>query len=136
MKKICPQCSYMMEDYESDCPNCRYHFQTVSEKQAKVFDDAMERIQWEELKAHAADYGVNPEWPKRSRLMAAILAFILGAFGADDLYLGCGWKSFLLHITATVISIGLIGMPWGIFRGIMYLSSDEVTFQTKYKVRV
>ena len=48
----------------------------------------------------------------KNKALAAVLALFLGAWGANDFYLGYT-KTGILKIVLTIVSFGLIGGIWG-----------------------
>ena len=65
---------------------------------------------------------------KKSRVLAAVLAFFLGGLGIHKFYVGkMGWViAYLLFCWTGVPAI------IGFVEGIIYLLSDDTTFNSKY----
>lgn len=65
---------------------------------------------------------------KKSRVLAAVLAFFLGGLGIHKFYVGkMGWGiAYLLFCWTGVPAI------IGFVEGIIYLFSDDTTFNSKY----
>ena len=76
--------------------------------------------------------GVNPNWPLRSKLAAALLAFFLGGIGAHKFYMGQIGTGILFLLFCWT------GIPEviGILQGISYLVSTDANFMIRHKVRV
>lgn len=74
---------------------------------------------------------INPLWPRRSRIVAGLLAIFLGGIGAHKFYLGKIGMGFLYLLFFWT------GFPeiLGFFEGIIYLCSNEENFQLKHHVR-
>ena len=63
----------------------------------------------------------------KSRVVAGVLAIVLGAFGVHRFYLGYTGIG-LTMLLMTVLSFGLLGLVtsvWGLVEGILYLSSTK-----------
>lgn len=75
---------------------------------------------------------INPAWPIKSKVVAGILAILLGGIGIHKFYLGkigSGILYILFCWTGIPAVIGLI-------EGIMYLCSNDENFQLKHHVRI
>lgn len=74
----------------------------------------------------------------RSRIIAAVLAIVLGVFGAHKFYLGYTSVGFTILIMVLGFSwTGIIPLSLaclGVIEGILYLSQPDETFQKKYLV--
>lgn len=76
--------------------------------------------------------GINPAWPHRNKIIAALLAIFLGAFGAHKFYLGkIGMGILYLLFTWTGIPAIL-----GVIEGFIYLISGDENFSRKHRVRL
>ena len=76
--------------------------------------------------------GINPAWPIKSKLVAALLAFFLGGIGVHKFYLGqtgTGVVYLLFCWTAIPAFISF-------FEAIIYLCSSDENFQLKNHVRI
>lgn len=135
MKKICPQCGFMMDETIVNCPQCKHHFPTTEEIHEERLDQVMQKYLWSSLEVHSRG-GEIEAWPKRNRIIAAILAIFGGALAIDDFYLGRDPATLGTHLLLSFISGGAIGIIWGVIRGIMYLTCDRDAFQIKYRVRL
>ncbi len=75
---------------------------------------------------------IDPSWPVRNKLVAVLLAFLLGGLGIHKFYMnqiGMGVLYLLFFWTGIPALLGFID-------GIMYLSADDEKFQMKYHVRL
>ncbi|WP_108663245.1 NINE protein [Acuticoccus kandeliae] len=69
-----------------------------------------------------------PVYPRKNKVIAAVLAFLFGSFGAHRFYLGqIGWGILYLIFFWTVIP-GIVA----IIEGILYLAMSEEAFARKY----
>lgn len=70
----------------------------------------------------------NNEASSRNRIVAAILAILLGGLGTHKFYLGkAGWGILYFIFSWTFIPAIL-----GLFEGIIYLTMSDSEFQEKY----
>ena len=80
--------------------------------------------------------GRNPairnDWPIKNKLVAALLAILLGALGIHKFYLGENSKGILYLIFCWCYIPGILG----IIEGIQMLTSNDENFQLKYKCRL
>jgi TM2 domain-containing membrane protein YozV len=75
--------------------------------------------------------GINPAWPIKSRMAAAILAILLGGIGIQWFYLGQVGKGILSIIFCWTYIPTLIG----VITGIIMLCGNDHNFSVKYQVR-
>ena len=76
--------------------------------------------------------GVNPSWPLKDKLVAGLLGIFLGGIGVHKFYLGkvgLGIVYILFCWTGIPAIVGLI-------EGIIYLCSDDRSFEMSNHVRV
>ena len=75
---------------------------------------------------------INPAWPIRSKVVAGILALLLGGLGIHKFYLGkTGMGILYLCFSWTAIP-ALVGLV----EGSIYLCSNDESFQLKNHVRI
>lgn len=77
-------------------------------------------------------YGYNPEWPVRSRVVAALLAIFAGGLGLHKFYLGRTVQGIFYLIFCWTLIPSMIAF----FEGIGYLISTDEAFSRRYMVRV
>ena len=75
--------------------------------------------------------GINPAWPIKSKVAAAILAILFGTFGVHKFYLGQSGAGILYLLFCWT------GIPSvvGFIEGIVYLCSNEENWQKSNHVR-
>ena len=79
--------------------------------------------------AHAS---AEPEGSERDKLIAALLAFLLGPLGIHRFYLGrIGSGIAMLLLSCTVIGL-LVSVPWAFIDMIRYLVMPEREFAERY----
>jgi hypothetical protein len=68
----------------------------------------------------------------RNRLVAAVLAFVVGVFGVHRFYLGrTGSGLVMLILTCTMVGLLLTG-PWALIDMVRYLVMSDSEFETRY----
>lgn len=118
IKFRCPGCPevYSVEDRHgwetSACPKCRAEF----------------RIPGDEPMPEPP----KPRLPESKRIVAALMALFLGAFGVHKFVLGYT-KAGLIHLLLTVATCGLMKIV-GIIEGIIYLTKTDAEFVKTYQV--
>ena len=115
---ICKNCGNQMEDNAAFCTNCGTAVEAapVVEESAPVTATVVEQP------------AVAPAAPK-SKTIAVILAWFLGAFGAHNFYLGDTTKG-AIQLAITVVSCGtlaIVSAYWGMAEGIMILTGKTTT---------
>jgi TM2 domain-containing membrane protein YozV len=123
IKFRCPGCPevYSVEDRHgwetSSCPKCRADF----------------RIPGDGPMPTPEPVRVRPAGtPESKRLLAALTALFLGAFGVHKFVLGYT-KAGLIHLMLTVATCGLMKIV-GIIEGIIYLTKTDAEFVKTYQV--
>lgn len=124
IKFLCPGCPavYSVEDNKAwktgECPSCKAEF----------------RIPGDE-----PDVPPGRPTPKRSpskveskRVVAAVMAFFLGAFGVHKFVLGYT-RAGLIHLALTVLTCGFMKII-AIIEGIIYLTKTDAEFVQTYQI--
>ncbi|WP_367118149.1 TM2 domain-containing protein [uncultured Clostridium sp.] len=76
--------------------------------------------------------GINPSWPVKNKIVAALLAIFVGGLGIHKFYLG----KIGLGIVYLVLCWTCIPSFIAFIEGIIYLCSDDYKFQIKNQVRL
>lgn len=102
---------------------------TTSEMAATSKNSAVTKIRntFQTLNASRNKYRNAADKPQKDRVVAGVLAILLGAFGTQNFYLG-KYKLAVIQLLITLLSaLGLapIVAMWGIVEGIMYLFGSE-----------
>ncbi|MBQ3390305.1 MAG: TM2 domain-containing protein [Firmicutes bacterium] len=141
-EKYCPNCGTAVTETMKFCPNCGIRVEGLFEevgqqsetRQGPSFDG--QQSQAYQYANYNADYsamnGVDPNWPVRSKIAAGVLGIVLGGLGIHKFYLGkigLGIVYILFVWTGIPSIIGLV-------EGIIYLCTDDLTFQLKHRVRL
>ena len=121
-------------DGGSYCPNCGSNNKAYvppkeeepKPKEEPVFEEEPEVI----VNTHKSSRHANPEWPRKSKVGAAILALLLGGIGAQRFYLntpGVGILCILFAWTGIPALVGFI-------EGLIILVENDRDFEERYKV--
>ncbi len=119
-------------DFANDAKESASEFaDDVKEKASEFADDAKEAANdFKESWNEATNGGEN------KKILAGILAIVLGAFGVHKFILGYNKEGIIL-LAATVITCGFAGMITsivGLVEGIIYLTKTDEEFYQTYQV--
>lgn len=84
------------------------------------------------VQQQAQEDRIDPSWPVRSKTAAGLLAIFLGGIGVHKFYLGKVLQGVLYLLFCWTYIPSLVGF----IEGIIYLSSSDVSFQLKNRVRI
>lgn len=122
----CPQCGAPLDPGVSECRFCGEKFSAPQAEvpQQVVFQQAPPQPVYVSA--------INPAWPKKNKEAAGILAIFLGGLGIHKFYLGKVGMGILYLLFCWT------GIPElaGFIEGIIYLCSDDESFQLKHHVRL
>lgn len=124
MNTLCPQCGAPVSD---DAKKCEYCGAAIVKPQTAAPEP--ERV------VYVNQSTTNPEranWPIKSKIVAGILALLLGSIGVHKFYLGQTGKGILYLLFCWTYIPGIIAF----IEGIMILCSNDENFQIKYKCRI
>ena len=128
MEKFCSQCGAPIEATSENCQYCGASTGYVPPK-------AQPQPQYTPQYSQPVQQG-NPailsSWPIKNKIVAALLAILLGALGIHKFYLGQGGKGILYILFCWTYIPGILGL----IEGIMILTSNDENFQLKYKCRL
>ena len=127
MSSLCPQCGAPVSQNATKCEYCGAAITTAQPAQSQAAQPQVVYVQQQPA--------VNAEranWPVKNKIVAAILAILLGGLGIHKFYLGQGGKGVLYLLFCWTYIPAFIGLIEGI---IMLTSSDE-NFMVKYKCRL
>ena len=147
--RICPQCGAPVSHTAEECEYCGTYIGKVQNRNASDASSSQNTAgrassgspggpqAWqgpymtpEELRLY--QLGINPAWPRRSKVLAALFAIFLGGLGIHWFYLG--------HVARGVVYLLFMwtGIPWiiGLCEGIYFLASGDIKFQRHYRVRL
>lgn len=132
MSNLCPQCGAPVDAASSKCEYCGA---SLTPAQPVQPIQAAQPVQQPVQTVYVQQPAVNAEranWPIKSKIVAGILAILLGSLGIHKFYLGQKGKGilYLLFFWTYVPSI------LGFIEGIMILCSNDENFQIKYQCRI
>lgn len=127
MSVLCPQCGAPAQEGAAKCEYCG----AAIAQQAQPAQTAQPVQQVVYVQQNTA----NPEranWPIKSKIVAGILAILLGGLGVHKFYLGQTGKGILYLIFCWAYIPAILSF----IEGIMILCSNDENFQIKYKCRI
>ena len=142
--KVCPKCGALFAPSATECKFCGEKLvdqQMTQLGQAQPVYNQMPQQQPQiiiqltmpqEEPQQVSPYGIDPEWPVKSKKVAGFLAIFFGTIGSHKFYLGKFIKG-LLYIAFSWTAVPTI---LGVIEGITYLCSSDKAFQLKHHVRI
>ena len=127
MSVLCPQCGAPANEGAAKCEYCGA---TIAQAAAP----AQPQAQPQQV-VYVQQNSANPEranWPIKNKIVAAILAIILGGLGIHKFYLGQTGKGILYLVFCWTYVPAFLAF----IEGIMILCSNDENFQIKYKCRI
>ena len=117
---LCPQCGAPVNANATKCEYCG----------AAIAQAAQPQQQGQPQVVYVQQPASN--LPVKSKIVAALLAILLGGLGIHKFYLGQNGKGVLYLLLCWTYVPGILG----IIEGIMILTSTDQKFQEKYKCRI
>lgn len=129
---MCPQCGAPIEPSASECKFCgeKLALQQINQQQNMQQPQTVYIQQQPTQTVYQS--GINPSWPIKNKIVAAILAIFLGGIGIHKFYLGnigMGIVYLIFFWTGIPALVGFI-------EGIVYLCSNDENFQLTNHVRL
>ena len=135
----CPQCGAPNELNSTQCKYCGEALvaktvapppqqQNVQQPVFQQAPSANDNVQY----ASEQSSGINSAWPIKSKVAAGLLGIFLGGLGIHKFYLGKIGMGILYLVLCWTYIPAIIGF----IEGIIYLASDDHTFQVKHQVRL
>ena len=135
-EKFCPNCGTPVTSEINYCPNCGIRVDSLFDEERRQEYTRQGPAMDSQQAAGQANYyemnGVDPNWPVKSKIAAGVLGIVLGGLGIHKFYMGkigLGIVYILFCWTGIPSIIGLV-------EGIIYLCTDDLTFQLKHRVRL
>lgn len=135
---VCPQCGAPLDPGARECKFCgeKLAQQQVNQQANQSVPQPAPQPQPVYIQQPAPQpvyvTAINPAWPVKSKIVAGILALLLGGLGIHKFYLGkIGMGILYLCFCWTGVP-GVIGF----IEGIIYLLSNDENFQLKHHVRI
>ncbi|MBQ7036537.1 MAG: NINE protein [Clostridia bacterium] len=129
MSKLCPQCGAPAPENTTKCEYCGA---AIANNTTSATAQPAPQPQVVYVRQ---PQGVNPEranWPVKNKVVAALLAILLGSLGIHKFYLGQSGKGVLYLLFFWTYIPSLLGL----IEGITILCSNDENFQIKYKCRI
>lgn len=127
MSVYCPQCGAPAGAGATKCEYCGAAIQQA----APQYQAQPQQPQQVVYVQSAANDG-RANWPVKNKIVAAILALLLGGLGIHKFYLGQSGKGILYLIFCWTYIPSILAF----IEGIMMLCSNDENFQIKYKCRL
>ena len=129
---VCPQCGAPLDPGARECKFCGEKIAVQQAQQQMYGQQPQPQVVIQQVQQPAYVSGINPAWPIKSKIVAGILALLLGGLGIHKFYLGkVGMGVLYLCFCWTGIP-ALIAFV----EGIIYLCSNDENFQLKNHVRI
>ncbi len=126
MSVLCPQCG---APAQAGATKCEYCGAAIAQNAQPVQQAQPQQV------VYVQQNTVNPEranWPIKNKIVAALLALILGGLGIHKFYLGQSGKGVIYLIFCWTYIPAILGF----IEGITILCSNDENFQIKYKCRI
>ena len=135
----CPQCGAPLDPQATECKFCgeklavQQAAQQFQQQSQQYQQQPQPQVVIQQVAPQPVYYSaINPAWPVKSKVVAGVLALLLGGLGVHKFYMGkigMGILYLLFCWTGIPAIIGFI-------EGIIYLCSNDENFQLKHHVRI
>lgn len=130
MSVYCPQCGAPAQEGSAKCEYCGAALaQPAQPAQPAYQAQPAQRVVYVQQPAVNAE---RANWPIKNKIVAALLAILLGGLGIHKFYLGQNGKGILYLIFCWTYIPGILSF----IEGIIMLCSNDENFQIKYKCRL
>ncbi len=126
---LCPQCGAPVNPNDAKCEYCGA---TINQNADKPQAQPQEKIVYVREPAAASANPERSNWPIKNKIVAAVLAILLGGIGVHKFYLGQTGKGILYILFCWTYIPAIIG----VIEGVIMLCSNDENFQIKYKCRL
>ena len=131
MDAICPKCGAPVKAGATTCEYCGASVQAAPTTTATVNQQGQPTVIVVNQQPQQ-NPAINPAWPIKNKIVAALLAILLGSLGIHEFYLGRTGKGILMLVFFWTYIPGIIGLV----QGIIMLTSNDENFQLKYHCRL
>lgn len=125
----CPQCGAPIDAAATKCEYCGAPLTPTATPQPKP---QPQPAYTQPTYAQPAHYDDRRNWPVKSKIVAGVLALLLGGLGVHKFYLGKTGLGILYLLFCWTYIPGIIGF----IEGIMILTSNDENFQIKNRCRL
>lgn len=127
MAVYCPQCGAPVNAVDGKCEYCG----AVVPNVAPVQPQAQAQPQPQVVYVQQPVYSERSNWPIKSKVIAGVLALLLGGIGVHKFYLGKTGMGVLYLLFSWTLIPGFVSF----IEGIILLCSSDENFEIKYKCR-
>lgn len=127
MAVYCPQCGAPVNAVDGKCEYCG----AVVPNAAPVQPQAQAQPQPQVVYVQQPVYSERSNWPIKSKVIAGVLALLLGGIGVHKFYLGKTGMGVLYLLFSWTLIPGFVSF----IEGIILLCSSDENFEIKYKCR-
>ena len=136
--QYCPRCGSPCEAGAAFCSKCGSALnrdpQSQQTYQEPPYQQQYQQYQqpYQQTNYYVNNYHIDPCWPYKSKIAAGLLGIFLGGLGIHKFYLGQTGMGILYLVLCCTGIPAIIGF----IEGIVYLCTDDHTFQMKYRCRL
>ncbi len=133
-ENVCTQCGAPLDASAEACKYCgeKIVIKPQAQEAAPQAQQGNPTVIIQQAPQQVYVSGINPAWPKKSKIVAGILAILLGGLGIHKFYLGKVGMGILYLIFCWTWIPGIVGFV----EGIIYLCTSDENFQLKHHVRI
>lgn len=128
MDNLCPQCGAPVDANSTKCQYCGAALTPKAAPAAAQPNVVYVPVQ----NATASNSAISNSWPIKNKMVAGLLAILLGGLGIHKFYLGNNFKGILYIVFCWCYIPAILGL----IEGIQILCSNDENFQLKYKCRI
>ena len=126
MNNLCPQCGAPVN---ASATKCEYCGAAITPAQPVQTAQPVQNVY---VQQPVVINNERANWPIKSKIVAGLLAILLGGLGIHKFYLGQSGKGILYLLLCWTYIPGILAL----IEGITILCSNDENFQIKYKCRL
>ena len=130
MSNLCPQCGAPVDASATKCEYCGASI--VSAQPAQPVQPVQPAVQTVYVQQPVVVNNERANWPIKSKIVAGILALLVGGIGIHKFYLGKSGKGVMYLLFCWTGIPALLAF----IEGIIILCSNDENFQIKYRCRL